>query len=82
MRFTNNPYEEFIFRRNRVVDAGCAGAIRATGRQTAVEQVRPTAQRVLKNLVTFPLFLCFPLAKRMFPPCEPYVLRCGTVCFS
>ena len=36
----------------------------------------------VENRVMFPLFLCFPLAKRMFPPCEPYVLRCGTVCFS
>ena len=36
----------------------------------------------VENLVTFPLFLCFPLAKRMFPPCEPYVSRCGTVGFS
>ena len=30
----------------------------------------------------FLLFLCFPSAKRMFPPCEPYVFRCGTVGFS
>ena len=36
----------------------------------------------VENRVMFPLFLCFPSAKRMFPPCEPYVLRCGTVCFS
>ena len=36
----------------------------------------------VENRVMFPQFLCFPSAKRMFPPCEPYVLRCGTVCFS
>ena len=43
------------FCRNLIVDAGCAGAIGATGRQTAVEQIRPTTQRILKDLIAFPL---------------------------
>ena len=43
------------FCRNLIIDARCAGAVRTTGRQTAVEQIRPTTQRVLKNLVPFPL---------------------------
>ncbi len=43
------------FCRNLIVDARCAGAIRTTGRQSAVEQIRSAAQRVLKNLVPFPL---------------------------
>ena len=43
------------FRRNLIVDARCAGTIGATGRQASVEQIRPTAQRVLKDLVPFPL---------------------------
>ena len=38
-------------------------------------------KRQVENLVTFPLFLCFPSVKRMFPLCEPYVLRCGAVGF-
>ena len=43
------------FGRHSIVDAGCAGAIGTTGRQTTVEQVRPTTQRVLKDFVAFPL---------------------------
>ena len=43
------------FRRKLIFDAGCAGAIGTTGRQTTVEQVRPTTQRVLKDFVAFPL---------------------------
>ena len=43
------------FCRNLIVDAGCAGAIGATGRQTAVEQIGSAAQRILKDLVPFPL---------------------------
>ena len=45
------------FRRNGVVDAGCAGAIRATGRQSTIEQIRSAAQRFLKDLIAFPLIV-------------------------
>ena len=43
------------FCRNLIVDARCAGAIGATGRQSSVEQIWPTTQGVLKDLVPFPL---------------------------
>jgi len=43
------------FCRNLIVDARRAGTIGATGRQSAVEQIGSAAQRILKNLVPFPL---------------------------
>ena len=43
------------FCRNLIINTGCAGAIGATGRQSAVEQIRSAAQGVLKDLVAFPL---------------------------
>ena len=43
------------FCRHLIVDARCAGAIGATGRQTAVEQVGSATQGILKDLVPFPL---------------------------
>ena len=56
------------FRRNLIVDAGCAGAIGATGRQTAVEQIRPTTQRILKDLIAFPLVVVQFLPDNHFQP--------------
>ena len=43
------------FCRHLIVDARCAGAIGATGRQAAVEQVGSATQGILKDLVPFPL---------------------------
>ena len=43
------------FCRNLIVDARCAGAIGATGRQSTFEQIWPTTQRILKDLIAFPL---------------------------
>ena len=43
------------FCRDLIVDARCAGAIRATGRQASIKKVGSAAQGVLKDLVPFPL---------------------------
>ena len=43
------------FCRNLIVDARCAGAIGATGRQASIKKIRSAAQRILKDLVAFPL---------------------------
>ena len=56
------------FRRNLIINTRCAGAIGATGRQTAVEQVRPTTQGVLKDLVPFPLIVIQLLPDNDFQP--------------
>ena len=56
------------FGRHSIVDARCTRTIGATGRQTAVEQIRPTTQGVLKDLVPFPLVVVQFLPDNYFQP--------------
>ena len=56
------------FRWNLIINARRAGAIGATGRQTAVKQVGSAAQGILKDLVPFPLVVVQFLPDNDFKP--------------